>query len=107
MSGRRPSTKGRAAVIIVSGKLYVDPDARDAYLAGCLSVVEQARAASGCLDFVLSADPIEPGRINVYEQWESDVDVERFRGVGPDADLRAEIRDAQVAKYRISSTEAP
>jgi quinol monooxygenase YgiN len=107
MSGAPSVPYRESPVIIVSGKLYVDPDARDAYIAGCLGVVEQARAASGCMDFVLSADPIEPGRINVYEQWESDADVERFRGAGPDADLRAEIRDAQVAKYRISSTEAP
>lgn len=94
-------------MLIVSGKLYVDPDARDGYLAGCLPVIEQARAAPGCLDFALSADPIEPGRINVYEQWESDAQLERFRGSGPDAGQTAAIRDARVEKHRISSTEAP
>jgi hypothetical protein len=33
-------------VIIVSGRISVDPDARDAYLRGCVSVVEQVRASS-------------------------------------------------------------
>jgi quinol monooxygenase YgiN len=96
-----------AILIIVSGKLYVEPDARDEYLAGCLDVIEQARAAPGCLDFVLASDPIEPDRINVYEQWESDAHLDRFRGAGPESDQVAAIRDAQVVKYRISSSEAP
>lgn len=91
-------------MIIVAGKLIVDPPARDAYLDGCRMVIEQARTAPGCLDFHLSADAIEPGRINVYERWESDADVEAFRGSGPDPGQLAEIRDASVLRYRISST---
>jgi len=34
-------------------------------------------------DFVVSADPLEPDRVNVYEQWESDAELEAFRGEGP------------------------
>ncbi|RAY13757.1 antibiotic biosynthesis monooxygenase [Actinomadura craniellae] len=94
-------------MIIVSGWLSVDPQERAGYLAGCEDVMAQARKAPGCLDFALSADPIEPGRILVYERWESDADVERFRGAGPDSGQAALIRDAQVARYRISAVEAP
>lgn len=94
-------------MIIVSGKIYVDDDARDSYVAGCRVVIEQARVAPGCLDFTIAADPLEPGRINVYEVWESDEDVEAFRGSGPSDEQQAEIRDASVARYRISSVEAP
>lgn len=67
----------------------------------------QARVSAGCLDFVLSADPIEPGRINVYERWESDADLMKFRGSGPSSEQQEEIRDAHVEKYRISAVEAP
>jgi quinol monooxygenase YgiN len=94
-------------LIIIAGTLSVDPAARDDYLAGCLDVIEQARAARGCLDFTLSADPIEPDRINVYERWASDGDLELFRGAGLDAGQAAQIRDAQVMRYRISATEPP
>lgn len=94
-------------MIIISGKLYVDADARDAYLAGCLKAIEQARTAPGCLDFTLTADPIEPNRINVHERWESDEDVERFRSDGPAPEQTAQIRDAEVRKYRISGVESP
>ncbi|MCP3822019.1 antibiotic biosynthesis monooxygenase [Streptomyces sp. A3M-1-3] len=92
-------------MIIVSGKLYVDPAARDAYLAGCRTVVEQARAAPGCFDFALSADLAEPGRINVYERWESDEQLMAFRGSGPEPEQAAAIRDAEVSRYRISAVE--
>ncbi|GGS51562.1 antibiotic biosynthesis monooxygenase [Planobispora rosea] len=94
-------------MIIVSGKLYVDPEVRQGYLDGCLTVIRRARAASGCLDFTLSADPIEPGRINVYERWESDIHLQRFRGAGTEPDRLTEIHAARVEKYRISSVEAP
>ncbi|HEY0453687.1 antibiotic biosynthesis monooxygenase family protein [Actinophytocola sp.] len=92
-------------MIIVSGKIYVAPGERDGYLAGCRTVVEQARVAPGCLDFTLSADLLEPGRINIYERWDTDEDVERFRGGGPPGEQQAQILDGSVARYRISSVE--
>ena len=96
-------------MIIIAGRLHVDPEAREQYLAACLDATTQARAAPGCLDFVQAADPIEPDRINVYERWESDADLHAFRGDGSGSgsgDLPP-VRDASVSKYRISATEAP
>jgi quinol monooxygenase YgiN len=49
----------------------VDPEQRESYLAGSVSVVEKARGAAGCLDFAITADLIDPGRINIFERWES------------------------------------
>jgi quinol monooxygenase YgiN len=93
-------------MLIVSGWLRVDPEARDRYLAGCVEVVRLARGAPGCLDFALSADPLDPARINVYERWASDEQLLAFRGSGPDAEQSEQIRAAEVLKYRISATEA-
>jgi quinol monooxygenase YgiN len=92
-------------MIIVSGHLDVAPAGRDGYLADCRAVVEQARAAPGCLDFALSADLLAPGRINVYERWESDEDLARFRGDGPAGSQQEQILDASVARYRVSAVE--
>jgi quinol monooxygenase YgiN len=94
-------------VIIIAGKLWVDAAVRDAYLAGCSKVVEQARTAAGCLDFALSADLVEPDRINVYERWETEEELTLFRGAGPEPEQAAQIHDAEVSKYRISGIEAP
>ncbi|MGP4112889.1 putative quinol monooxygenase [Streptomyces sp. 4N509B] len=94
-------------MIIIAGKVWVDAAERDAYLAGCGKVVEQARVSAGCLDFALSPDPVDPGRINVYERWESEADLARFRGAGPEPAQAARIRDAEVARYLVSGVEAP
>jgi quinol monooxygenase YgiN len=94
-------------VLIIAGWLQVDPDARDRYLEECQQVVTLARAAPGCLDFSLSADLLEPDRINVYERWASDEQLHAFRGSGPDAGQSQQIRAGEVFKYRISGTEPP
>ena len=92
-------------MIIVAGALAVDPEGRDAYLEGCMSVVEAARREEGCLDFARSPDLLEPGRINVYERWDSDEDLQRFRGSGPDGGQLAALLSIDVREYPV--TEPP
>ena len=70
-------------MVIVAGHITVEPQQRESYLAGCVSVVERARGAAGCLDFAITADPIDPGRVNVFERWESQEAVKTFRRRGP------------------------
>jgi quinol monooxygenase YgiN len=89
-------------VVIVAGHLVVEPKQRDDYLSGCVEVVSQARRTPGCLDFVLSADLVEPGRINIFERWESQAAVEAFRGSGPSDEQGAAIRAASVSEYDIT-----
>nr|MDT0666224.1 antibiotic biosynthesis monooxygenase [Micromonospora sp. DSM 115978] len=59
------------------------------------------------LDYVLAADPLDPSRVAVFERWESDEDLLRFRGSGPDDDQAGRIVAAEVNKYRISAVESP
>jgi len=88
-------------MIVVAGALTVDPDGRAAYLRGCAGVVSAARQTEGCLDFELSPDLLEPGRINVFERWESQEDLVRFRGSGPDDGQRAALLDVQVGEWTV------
>lgn len=89
-------------MVIVAGHLVVEPEQRDDYLSGCVAVVSQARRAPGCLDFALSADLVEPGRINIFERWESQAAVEAFRGSGPSDEQGAAIRAASVSEYDVT-----
>jgi quinol monooxygenase YgiN len=89
-------------MVIVSGHLIVDEEAREDYLAGCADVVAQARRAPGCLDFAISADLLDPRRINVFERWASQSAVEEFRGSGTGEDQGAMIRSASVSEYDVS-----
>jgi quinol monooxygenase YgiN len=86
-------------VIIVAGALTVDPDGRDAYLKSCAAVVEAAREVPGCLDFALGPDLLEPSRVNVFERWESEDDLHRFRGSGPDKGQLAALLSVDVGEY--------
>jgi len=90
-------------MVIVAGHLEVDPEQRESYLAGCVPVVEAAREAAGCLDFALTADLVDPGRIQIYERWESQAAVEAFRGNGPSDDQGAMIVAAAVAEYEVAA----
>ncbi|GIJ79259.1 Antibiotic biosynthesis monooxygenase [Micromonospora phaseoli] len=94
-------------MLIVAGTLYVDPAERDDYLATCAEIVRQARQAPGCLDFSISADLIEPARINVYERWESDEHLMEFRGSGPEPEQQVALVGAEVHKFLIGAVESP
>jgi quinol monooxygenase YgiN len=94
-------------MIIVSGHLYLDPVERDQYLCESVEIMRQARGWAGCRDFTLTADPLEPDRINVYERWDSDEALLRFRNDATAPAQTAEIRANDVVKYRIASTDAP
>lgn len=96
-------------MIIVAGTLHVSPPERDAYLSAVRGVADQARSFPGCLDFAQSPDPNDPGRINVFERWESDEALLAFRSSGTDdgAGEALQILGADVARYRISTMEAP
>ncbi len=89
-------------MVIVAGHLIVGQEARDDYLTGCAQVVELARSAVGCRDFAVSADLLDPARINVFERWDSQEAVEAFRGSGPGEDQSAAIRSASVSEYDVS-----
>jgi quinol monooxygenase YgiN len=88
-------------MIVVAGALTVDAARREGYLEGCVDVVIAARSAPGCLDFALSADLLDPARINVFERWASEEDLQRFRGGGPGEGQRAALVRVDVGEYAV------
>jgi quinol monooxygenase YgiN len=101
MAELEPERQADGGVVVVAGHLMVDPHQRDDYLMDCVDVVRQARAAAGCLDFAISADLLDVGRINVYERWRSQAAVEAFRGSGPSDEQGAAMLSASVAEYDV------
>lgn len=93
-------------MIIVSGRVLVAPEHVEAFLSASRDAIVQARRTPACLDFVVAADPLDPGRINVYERWESVATLKAFRGDGPGPDLAAMIVSADVSTYEIASAAA-
>ena len=93
-------------MVIVAGQIIVEAESRDSYLAGCVSVVDEARRTAGCLDFAITPDLIDPGRVNVFERWESQAAVEAFRSGGPSEEQGAAMLSASVAEYDVADVRS-
>ena len=88
--------------VIVAGHITVEPQQRESYLAGCVSVVERARGAAGCLDFAITADPIDPGRVNIFERWESQAALNTAHGNAPGFEQAEAMLSVSVADYDVA-----
>jgi quinol monooxygenase YgiN len=89
-------------MVIVAGHIAVDPEQRESYLAGSMSVAEQARKANGCLDIAITADLLDPGRVNLFERWESQEALDTFRRRAPRNKQRAAMLSASAGEYDIA-----
>jgi quinol monooxygenase YgiN len=90
-------------VVIVAGHITVEPQQqRESYLARCVRIVEQARRAVGCLDVAICADLVDPGRVNIFERWESQAALETSRSSGPDTEQRLAMLTVPVHEYDIA-----
>ncbi len=87
--------------IIVAGKIYVVSGRRDELIHRSLDAVTHARNTHECLDFAVSADPVEPDRVNIFEVWTSVQALQEFRGNGPGEDLSQLIDRVEVTEYRL------
>ncbi len=56
-------------MVIVGGSFEVEPDQREEFLVGRREAIRAARAEAGCLEYAVTADPIEPDRVVLYERW--------------------------------------
>ncbi len=57
-------------MLIVAGHFDVDPSDRDAFVADRVAMMRASRAEAGCIAYAFSPDPIEPGRVLLFERWE-------------------------------------
>ncbi len=56
-------------MVIVGGTFEFEPDQREAFLAGQHEMMRNSRSEPGCLEYTFSADPLEPGRVLLFERW--------------------------------------
>ena len=89
-------------MVIVAGHITVDPEQRESHLADSMRIIEKARQAEGCLDFAMTADLLDPGRLNLFERWESQEALKAFRRRAPRRRQRAAMLSVSVAEYDIA-----
>ena len=61
-------------------------------------------AGLGCR--TICADLVDPGRVNIFERWESQAALETFRSSGPDTERRRAMLTVSVQEYDIADVRA-
>ena len=94
-------------MLIIAGRFEVEPARRDEFIAGKVAGMRESRAEAGCIDYVLSADPIEPGRVHLYERWESKEHLAphltRIRAPQPENPDVVPVLSADIQQYEIAA----
>jgi quinol monooxygenase YgiN len=92
-------------MVIVEGIMEVDPSRRDEFLEGRRSAIGAARSEQGCIEYAFSADAIDPGRVRIFERWESRADLDTHLAVppSPPPDGSPSITSVELRVYEIAS----
>jgi quinol monooxygenase YgiN len=92
-------------VIIIAGYSLTDADQRDAVVAAFTEMVARARQQENCLDLSISADSIDPERINVFELWRDQPSLDSTRKVAKPPKVK--FRKTSVKLYQTDQAEKP
>ncbi|MDQ1360955.1 MAG: hypothetical protein QOJ44_1332 [Acidimicrobiaceae bacterium] len=93
--------------MIIAGYLEVEPDRRDKFVFAHHDLLSRGRAAPGCLDLAISADPLDPARVNNFERWESREDLDAWRRVAAPLDTGIPITGDDMMEYRVVDGRPP
>ena len=94
-------------MLIITGHVRVAEDLRDAYVAAFADLVARSRAAPGCLDAAITADSVDPGRVNNVERWDSWESVRAWREVADAPDTGIEMTEVSVSMYDATNERSP
>lgn len=56
-------------MLIVAGHFVVAAEDQAAFVAGRVEAMKHTRKENGCLEYVMSADPVDPTRVMLFERW--------------------------------------
>jgi quinol monooxygenase YgiN len=93
-------------MIIIAGYTCTEAEKRDSAVKAFSGMVERARAHDGCLDFAISADAVDPERVNLFECWRDQTVLDAWRKVAKGG-LRGKPKEVAVSLYRTDRAEKP
>ena len=94
-------------MLIVAGHAEVAAGSRDDYVAAHRDLIRRCRQAPGCLDAAISADPVEPGRVNIFERWGSQEHLDAWRAVADAPDTGIPFDAGEVQLFVVSDVRPP
>jgi quinol monooxygenase YgiN len=63
------SRSQRREMIIIAGHELVEAEQRDTFVAAFRDLITRARDFDGCMHVAITADSVDPERVNVIEVW--------------------------------------
>jgi quinol monooxygenase YgiN len=97
-------------MIVIAGWIDVEPDVRAELLDASIPFQRSTREEElGCNGYVFAPDPLDPGRVHVFEEWDSPEALEahfqhpNFIAMG-ELLRRYPRRGSQTLKYRVDAT---
>lgn len=94
-------------MLIIAGHIELDAADRDAFVEAHLDLVHRARQAPGCLDVAITADPLDPTRVNNFERWESRELLNKWRAVAEAPNTGISLKSNQVMEYTVTDERPP
>lgn len=93
--------------VIVAGWYTVDPSKREDMVEKFKDMMLRARNTPGCLDMAITADPVDSNRINLFEFWRSEKDLNSWRAVSNAPKKIPRILRVEVQKHTVRQSAAP
>jgi quinol monooxygenase YgiN len=96
--------------VIVAGNIDFEPEDVAVMLETARPHIEGAYTEKGCVHYIWTPDPHRPGRVQVFEEWETSEDLSAHLSSHWYADMRAHMgkfrrTGASVRKYRVDLSE--
>jgi len=87
----------------VVGKLIIKSGKREEFIEKSKEAIMQARQLATCVDFCVSADPVDPLRVNIFEKWRTRCSLEEFRKSGPADDSFSLVESFDIEEYEVNT----
>ena len=96
--------------VVISGEIDLDPALREKALIDAKPLIDAALAEKGCRHYAWTADLSLPGRVHVFEEWDSEADLIAHLAAEPYIKMAGHlatvgIKNAVTRKYRVDLIE--
>ncbi len=96
--------------VVISGEIDFAPEARERVLVSAKELIAAALREKGCVHYAWTADLLKPGRVHVFEEWDTEADLAAHLAGPAYEGMRdhlgaAGILNAETRKYRFDIRE--
>jgi quinol monooxygenase YgiN len=88
--------------ILIAGNIDFDPAFVSQMIVSAAPLIRAALDEEGCVAYAWSLDPLQPGRVRVFEEWTDESALARHFSGGPYRDMGAHLRAAGMMGFAVN-----